>query len=200
MTVDQLATARLHAPIESRRSTRAFSSAPVDRETVRLLLEAARWAPSAMNRQPWRFLVGRRGERAHALLVDALAPGNRTWAADAGLLVAALARTDEGDRPDLTAAFELGLAVAQLEVQAAASGLVSHQMGGFDADAVRTAFGVPDEWRPTVVVAVGHPGDPGLLPQHLAARESAPRVRLPVDEIAFGAGWGRPCRDSEAVQ
>jgi nitroreductase len=150
VTAVPLASPRLHAPIGTRRSTRAFSTAPVDDETARLLLEAARWAPSAMNRQPWRFLVGRRGEPTHALLVDALAPGNRAWAADAG--------------------------------------------------AVREAFGVPDEWRPTVVVAVGHPGDPGLLPADLAARESAPRVRLPIDEIAYATGWGRPCRDTDAVE
>ena len=189
----------LHAPLARRRSTRAFDPAPVPVADVALVFEAARWAPSAMNRQSWRFVVGRRDDAGpdltHAALTEALAPGNRTWADRASLLVAAFAPThvsgpDEG--PDLTAAYELGLAVAHLETQAHALGLVTHQMGGFSREAVTTVFDVPDGWTPVVVVAVGRPGDVADLPAELAGREAAPRTRIPLTDLVFSSTWGRP--------
>jgi nitroreductase len=181
------ATVELMPALARRHSTRAFDPRPVDAAHTRALIEAARWAPSAMNRQPWRFVVGHRGDPTYQGLLAALHPGNREWAQHAGLLVATFARVGSPEEPeataDLTAAYELGLATAALEAQAWWSGLVSHQMGGFDAAAVRTAFGVPAEWRPVTVLAVGHPGDPDRLSEPLAARETAPRQRLSVAEL-----------------
>ena len=192
MTVTPLAAVELLPALAGRHSTRAFAPRPVDADQTESLLEAARWAPSAMNRQPWRFIVGHLGDPTHAELLAALHPGNRDWARSAGLLVATLARTGSAEQPeqahtDFTAAYELGLATAQLETQAWSTGLVAHQMGGFDAAAVVTAFAVPPEWRPVTVVAVGHPGDPEQLPEPLAARERAPRERLPL--AALTPSW-----------
>lgn len=207
MTATALQAVELLPALADRHSTRAFDPSPVDGEQAAVLLEAARWAPSAMNRQPWRFVLGHRGDPTHDLLVRALHPGNRSWARDAGLLIATFARTGTPENPsdahtDFTAAYELGLATAQLEVQAWSSGLVAHHMGGFDAAALRTSLAVPPEWRPLTILAVGHPGTPDQLPEPLAARESAPRERLPVAQLT--AAWpqatgGRSGRDPWAT-
>lgn len=187
----------IHDLLAERWSTRAFDPAPLHDDDVAALLEAARWAPSAMNHQPWRFLVGRSdGEVAdptHDGLLAAMADSNRLWAQRAPLLVAALARVEEADgAPRAIGPYELGLAVAQLTVQAHALGLHVHQIGGFSADAVRDAFDVPSAYRPVVLLAVGRLGDDAHLPGWARERETAPRERLPLQEIAFAGSFGEP--------
>src|SRR6516165_7699914 len=143
-----------------------------------------RWAPSAQNSQPWRFLVARRGEPAHDRLFAALAPGNQAWAGRASALILVAARTagDDG-RPQPWALYDTGQAVAALVTQAQADGLAVHQMGGFDTDAVRAGFGLADALTPVVVLAIGLPGDTAGLPGPLAAREAAPRTRRPLSDL-----------------
>lgn len=181
-------------PLITRRwSPRAFDPvAEVAPETVRVLLEAARWAASHGNTQPARFLVGYRGDDTFERIFDALRPGNRTWAGRASvLLVGAVATADErGPVPNTE--FGLGLAVQNLVLQAVDLGLVTHQMGGFSAEALRGSFGIPEDVRPVVVVAVGVLGDAADLPEDLAARERRPRVRKPLSETVFAGRWGRP--------
>jgi len=152
------------------------------------LLEAARWAPSAQNSQPWRFLVTRRGEEAHDRLFAALAPGNRVWAGTASALVLVAARTvgDEGD-PQPWALYDTGQAVAALVTQAQADGLAVHQMGGFDIDTVRAEFGLGDALTPVVVLAIGRRDSTADLPEPFAARETAPRTRRPVSDLLLPA-------------
>lgn len=190
-------TAPLHPLLADRWSPRAFDPAPVDDDALRSLLEAARWAPSAMNHQPWRFLVGRSGrdgaDAAHKAIFDSLAEGNQVWASAAPVLVAAVARVREENGAERTVApFELGLAVSQLITQAHALGLHAHVVGGFDRDAVTASFGVPADHRVYAVLAIGRLGDPESLPAPLAAREAAPRERLPLEQIAYGEAWGAP--------
>ncbi|RZS90007.1 nitroreductase [Motilibacter rhizosphaerae] len=183
-------TPQLHPLLLERRSPRAYDAVSrLDGDVVTRLLEAARWAPSAMNRQPWRFLVGLRDDETFKGVFDALAPGNQTWAGSAGALVVALAPVTEGDK---WTAYELGLAVGQLTVQAHAEGLFVHQMGGFDAAQVKEGFGVPEGYEAYAVLAVGTLGDVAELPEHLQEREVAPRERLPLGEIAFSGSWGSP--------
>jgi nitroreductase len=186
----------LFAALTTRRSTRAFDPRPLPAQVVRSLLEAARWAPSALNRQPWRFFVGQHGDATHAAIVEALAPGNAAWAAQAPLLVVSLARLapDDSDQAgvDALAAYETGMATAHLEVQAQHLGLASHHMGGYDADAVRTSLRVPANWRPMTVLAIGRPGDVDDLPDELRERESAPRSRLALSDLAYADAWGQP--------
>ncbi|RKS72710.1 nitroreductase [Motilibacter peucedani] len=184
----------LHPLLAERRSPRAFDPAhEVDEAALRSLLEAARWAPSAVNRQPWRYLVGRRGDDTFATVFDTLAPGNQLWAGRSSALVVGLARSlDDAGEPVPHAPFELGLSVAQLTVQAHALGLHVHQMAGFDAAALAQRFEVPAGWAPMIVLAVGLLGDPDDLPEHLRARELAPRDRFPLQEIAFAGSWGEP--------
>jgi nitroreductase len=192
MTVSELTTTApaLHDLLAQRRSPRGFSpDRPVEAETLRVLLEAARWAPSANNSQPWRFGVARRGEPAFDALAAALAPGNQVWAPNAGALVLVAAQTvdDEGrERP--WALYDAGQAAAHLTVQAQAEGLAVHQMGGFDPDAVRAVFDLDERVLPIVVLAVGWHDPQAQLPEPFASRERAPRVRLPLDELLLPHG------------
>ncbi|MFC6088169.1 nitroreductase family protein [Saccharothrix lopnurensis] len=183
----------LNPLIAARWSPRAFdATAEVAPEVVRLLLEAARWAASHGNTQPARFLVGYRGDDTFERVFGALRPGNRTWAGRASvLLVGAVVTADErGPLPN--AEFGLGLAVQNLVLQAVELGLATHQVGGFSPEELRTAFGIPEDVRPVVVVAVGVLGDPDALPADLAARERRERVRKPLAETAYTGEWGRP--------
>jgi nitroreductase len=178
-------TAPLHPLIAQRWSPRRFdASHAVDDETLTTLLEAARWAPSANNSQPWRFLPARRGEPAFGLLSAALADGNRVWAPTAGVLLLVAAETVDGaghDRP--WALYDTGQAAAALVVQAEHHGLSVHQMGGFDTVAVTTAFALPTSVQPVTVLAIGRHDPAAVLPEHLAARERAPRTRLPLGAL-----------------
>lgn len=173
---------QVHPLLAQRWSPRGFDAAHqlTDRD-LDALLEAARWAPSASNSQPWRFLVSRRGDDTFALLADMLATGNRSWAPQASALVLVVAQTtDETGRSRPWALYDTGQAVAALSVQAEATGLSVHQMGGFDANAARQVFGLNRDLTPVVVLAVGRHDPAADLPEPLAARERAPRTRHPL--------------------
>jgi len=184
----------VHPLLAERWSPRGFDRAhEIGDEALTALLEAARWAPSAGNSQPWRFLVTRRGEPAHDRLFAALAPGNQAWAGAASALILVAARTaDDDGRPQPWALYDTGQAVAALVTQAQADGLAVHQMGGFDTDAVRAGFGLADGLTPVVVLAVGRPDSEAGLPEPLAAREAAPRTRHPVSDLLLPAPVARP--------
>src|SRR5215470_1769512 len=183
----------VHPLLAERWSPRGFDQAhEIGDEALAALIEAARWAPSAGNSQPWRFLVTRRGEPAHDRLFAALAAGNQAWAGAASALVLVAARTagDDG-RPQPWALYDTGQAVAALVTQAQADGLAVHQMGGFDTDAVRAEFGLDSTLTPVVVIAIGRPDATASLPEPLAARETAPRTRRPLADLLLPAGPGR---------
>ncbi len=179
--------------LAARWSPRGFDDAQVlGRADLEPLLEAARWAPSWGNTQPARWLVTLRGEPAHARLVGCLSRGNRSWAPRAAALRGAVALTeDAGGRGYPSHLHDTGQAVAHLSLQAVAAGLQVHQMGGFDGDAVRAAFGLTDVQRPAVVVAVGAVGG-SPLDDALAAKEARPRTRLPLDELVLPSDPGEP--------
>src|SRR5438874_10698682 len=179
----------VHPLLAERWSPRGFDRAhEIGDEALSALLEAARWAPSAQNSQPWRFLVTRRGEPAHERLYAALAPGNQAWAGAASALILVAARTagDDG-RPQPWALYDTGQAVAALVTQAQADGLAVHQMGGFDTGAVQTGFGLGEALTPVVVLAIGRQDGAAGLPGPLAARETAPRTRYPVSDLLLPA-------------
>src|SRR6266566_4416363 len=187
-------TVPVHPLLAERWSPRGFDRAhEIGGEALTALLEAARWAPSAQNSQPWRFLVTRRGESAHDRLFAALAPGNQAWAGAASALVMVAARTaDDDGSPQPWALYDTGQAVAALVTQAQADGLAVHQMGGFDTDAVRAGFGLADALTPVVVLAVGRHDSEAGLPEPLAAREAAPRTRHPLGDLLLPAAAARP--------
>ena len=185
----------VHPLLAERWSPRGFDRAhELDEAALTALLEAARWAPSAANSQPWRFLVAHRGEQAHTQLFAALAPGNRAWAGTASALVLVAARTagDDGT-PQPWALYDTGQAVAMLVTQAQADGLSVHQMGGFDTAAVRAGFGLGENENltPVVILAIGRRDDVAELPEALAAREHAPRARQPVSDLLLPAHPGQ---------
>ncbi len=177
-----------------RLSPRAFSSQPVEKEKLNLLFEAARWAPSSYNEQPWRFLVAARDEKGqYDRILGTLMEGNRLWARHAPVLILAVAKKDfsHSGQPNRHALYDTGQAVANLTVQATALELDVHQMAGFDADKARRAFRIPEGYEAVTVMAVGYRGDPEDLPEPLRSREAAPRTRKPIEEIVFSGSWGK---------
>jgi nitroreductase len=153
-------------------------------EDLNTLLEAARWSPSYGNSQPWRFLVARQGEPAFDRLAAQLLPGNQTWAPAASALLAIAATTvDEKGEPWPLWHYDTGQAAAHLTVQAAALGLVVHQMAGFDHDGLRAEFKLPDTIEPLAMMAIGHWDPEAALPENLREREFAPRERKPLSEL-----------------
>lgn len=181
----------IHPLLRERWSPRTFDSTALEPSQIVRLLEAARWSPSGGNGQPWRFVVAPQGSAAFAKIVGTLNEGNVVWAQHAPLLLATVAQTvREGGKPNGTALYDLGQAVAHLTVQVAAEGLWLRQMGGFSADKMREAFAIPADFQPVTVVAVGRIGDIDRLDIGLRERELAPRVRKPLGEIAFGGTWG----------
>lgn len=185
MSKTAITTVPLHPLLAERWSPRGFDRHhEINDDNLTALLEAARWAPSAANTQPWRFLVTRRGEHAHDQLFAALAPGNQAWAGAASTLVLVAARTEAEDgQPRPWALYDTGQAVAALVTQAQADGLAVHQMGGFDTAAVRTEFGLDDSLTPVVVLAIGRHDSAADLPKPLADRENAPRTRYQIDDL-----------------
>jgi nitroreductase len=193
--MSQLAQTRfpLHDLLACRWSPRALSNRPLSAEQIGSLFEAARWAPSSYNEQPWTFLAAPVQDRAgFERLAACLVEGN-AWAAQAGLLALAVTRTNfsRNEKPNRHAAHDLGAAVTSLMLQAFAQGLVAHAMAGFDAERARASLGVPAGFEPLTMIAVGHPGDPAALGAQWQAAERAPRSRKPLSSVVFGAGWGQ---------
>jgi nitroreductase len=180
-------TAPLHSLLALRWSTRAFDPEHVlnDRQ-VTALLEAARWSPSASNTQTWRFLVAHRGTLEHATVLDTLAPGNAAWADSASALVVVAATShDPAGRPLPWSAYDTGQSIAHLSVQAQHEGLTVHQLGGFDANRLKSALDGEDGVTPLVVVAIGQHDPTVILPEPFASREYAPRERRSVDDLVM---------------
>jgi len=185
----------LHPLLADRWSPRSFEvEHTITDEQLVAVLEAARWAPSAGNRQPWRFLVGRRGDDTFKAVLGSLRDANQAWAQNASLLIAAVAdeRLPDGEHNSY-AAYDTGLAVAQLTLQAHALGLHAHQMAGFHPERLLEALGIPAEGpRPLTVIAIGGNAHADLLPEPLRVRETAPRERRPLAETVYGGSWGSP--------
>jgi nitroreductase len=173
--------------IAIRRSPRSLDeSAPLSDTDLLGILEAARWAPSAFNGQPWRFFVGKRGDTTFNHILASLVEFNQGWAKNASalVLVAAKPTRDDGSiHADYQ--FDCGLAVAQLVFETHDRGLVAHQMTGFDKDKARNNVEMASELVPVVVIALGKQDSAEKLPATLAERELAPRGRKSLDEIVL---------------
>ncbi|PMS30388.1 nitroreductase [Paraburkholderia rhynchosiae] len=182
----------IHELIAGRWSPRAYSSEPVSREHLRAVLEAARWAPSSYNGQPWRFLVFDRSvdEVAFKQAFTTLVPFNQGWNAPAPVLIAVTTqtRTAKGE-VNRCAQYDAGAAAMALVLQAHALGLAAHQMSGFDPNAFRTAFELPNDVEPIAIISLGHYGEIDKLDPVLREREKSVRQRLPLADIAYGGGW-----------
>jgi nitroreductase len=184
----------IHEILAERWSPRAFAGRPVERAKLLSLFEAARWSPSAANSQPWAFLVFTQDDPENfAKMVETLKGFNRVWAAEAPVLVLALAKlpTDAPQRARY-AYYDLGQAMAHLSVQAGALGLHVHQMAGFDGPMACQLFELPEDYEPVAVSAIGYLGEPDRLPDELKQRELAPRNRKPLPEFVFEGRWNHP--------
>jgi nitroreductase len=171
--------------LAERWSPRGFDrDAVVDEDTLTTILEAARWAPSASNIQPSRFIVARRGSPAFDTIHDALAGFNRAWADAASVLIVNVAELSiDAERENPWAKYDVGQAVAHLTIQAQHEGLHTHQMGGFDAARLAEAFGLSDDQAIVTITALGRLGDADSLPAELRERELAPRTRKPLEDL-----------------
>lgn len=183
----------IHDLLRRRWSPRAFADRPVERETLLTLFEAARWAPSSYNEQPWSFLVATKEEaddfrRMLACLVEA----NQVWARSAPVLVFPLARLtfSKNSRDNRHTYHDVGLAVGNLVTQATARGIACHQMAGIDVEKIRAEFEVPVGWDPVSAIAVGYLGDPATLPENLREREQTPSNRKSLRAILFSGHFG----------
>jgi nitroreductase len=185
----------IEALIARRWSPRAFEEWPVEAEKLKLLFEAARWAPSSNNEQPWRFLAATKENRAdYDRLLGCLSEGNLKWAFRAPLLILSVASLLFGDdgKPNRHALHDTGLAVENLVLQATALGLQAHQMAGYDVEKARRECQIPSGFEPVAMIAVGYPGDPAILPDYLRERELKPRERQSISDFVFSSSWGRP--------
>lgn len=168
--------------LAERWSPRSFDlNATLTRADLASAFEAARWAPSGNNLQPWSFVVGFRGDDTFTAIAETLAGFNASWAPHASALIVTITdvSTPSG-RPNPWARYDLGQAVAHFSVQAHADGLMVHQMGGFDIEALTEKLGINEPREIVTVLAVGRVGSPDALPEELAAREVAPRERKAV--------------------
>lgn len=183
----------LHDIIAERWSPRAFSDKTVSDEDLGSILEAARWASSCFNAQPWSFIVTRKGEPAYDKALATLVEGNRSWAQNANVVIITVAEANfaRNGKPNAHAWHDLGLAVGNLATQATHLGLALHQMAGFSADAARESFNIPEGHDPVTAIALGHPGSSDQLEGPLKEREEAERSRKPLKDFVFGEDWGK---------
>jgi len=185
----------VHPLIRSRWSPRSFSDREVSPKDLRTILEAARWAASSYNEQPWRFLVATKSDpAAYQKLLNILVEFNQQWARTAPVLLLTVARktfTHSG-APNHHALHDTGAALANLMLQATALGLHAHGMAGYDHERARKELGIPDDYELGAAVAIGYPDDPAKLPEPLRKREEEPRQRKPLEELVYGAGWNQP--------
>jgi len=186
----------IHDLLARRWSTRAFDAAkPVTREQLTTLLEAGRWAPSCNGDEPWRYLVWDRARDPDGFekAFDCLSDNNRKWVKNVPLLMLSCAGSNFAatGKPNRWTQHDTGAASLSIALQADVLGLAAHQMGGFDAEKARAAFGIPAEYMPMAMIAVGYQAAPDVLDEETKKKELTPRSRKPLGEKFFEGGWGK---------
>jgi nitroreductase len=174
--------------IRKRWSARAFSNKSIDDPILFTLFEAAGWAASANNEQPWRYIYAKREDKeAFDKMVDCLMPGNEPWAKNAAVLILCIAKTTMGteNKPNLAAFHDAGLANATLLLQAVSEGIYGHMMGGYDRAKAKAKFNVPDGYETVLMLALGYLDTPEALEEPFKTREITPRSRKALDEFVF---------------
>lgn len=195
ITKPAITSEKIHDIIQNRWSPRAFDASKlIADDTVQALLEAARWAPSCMNEQPWRFLVCNKANQKDAwqALLGCLAEKNQQWAMNAPLLLLAVAMKNfnQNQKANRWAAYDTGAASLNICLQATAMGLVTHQMGGFDVEQCKQQFHLPEDCTPMSVIAVGYQAEAEQLNDEFKQRELAERSRADLKERFHFGCWG----------
>lgn len=188
----------------ARWSARSFANRDVSPADLKKIFEAARWAASSYNEQPWRFLVGLRNSSTHKKIFSTLIGFNQGWAGAAPVLILGVASSkfSHNGADNRHALYDLGAASAYLTLQAAELGLTTHQMAGYDQTAARQALEIPDSYLLGSVIALGYQGEPSALGhEQMIAQETSPRTRKPLSEFVFSAWasrqiWAEGCEES----
>lgn len=182
----------IHDLLRDRWSPRAFKSLGVENAKLLSIFEAARWSPSASNLQPWRFMVGFKGDKTYEKIAATLVEFNQLWATTAPVLLLAIAKStnNRGDR-NVSAVYDLGQAVAYLTFQASAEGLSVHQMGGFDKAKATEFLEIPEDYSVETAIAIGYEGDPEILHENLKKMEISPRERQKASRFIFTGKFGQ---------
>lgn len=185
----------IHDLLASRWSPRAYAAGKtVSREQLAALLEAGRWAPSCNGDEPWRYLVWDKSRDAQGWqqAFDCLSENNRKWVKNVPLLLLSCAGSVFGHngKPNRWTQHDTGMASLSIALQAVALGLIAHQMGGFDAEKARAAFGIPAEYAPMSMIAIGYQAEPDVLDEETMKKELAQRARKPLAERFFEGAWG----------
>jgi len=185
----------IHELIRNRWSPRAFAQTSISPDILKSVFEAARWAPSSNNEQPWAYIVATRDDAENfAKMVSVLVEFNQNWAKHAPVLALSVAHKQwqKDGKPNRHALHDVGSATAQLTFEANSRGILMHQMAGFDMEKARETFAIPQDWEPVAALALGYPGDPGSLPAPLRDRELGPRNRKPLRDFVMTGTWNRP--------
>lgn len=177
--------------IRNRWSPIAISAKPISDEDIATLFEAARWAPSSYNEQPWRYLYALKDDGEDRDKLDALLMDGNAWARNAYLLMVCFAKKTltRGGKPNGAAEHDLGSATGYIALQCESLGLVCHQMGGFFAEKANEALGVPDDFQPIAMMAIGYPEDPESVSEEAQERDGAPRERKEQSKFVFRGKW-----------
>jgi nitroreductase len=181
--------------LKKRRSPLAFSDQFVETEKLQSVLEAASWAASSYNEQPWSFIVAtKENPDEFNRLLSCLAEGNQEWAKHAPVLMISVARRhfEKNGAENRYAFHDVGAAAANLAIQATELGLFVHQMAGFDVPKARVTYNIAEGFEPVAAIALGYLGDPSSLSERLQQRESSPRTRKPLDTFVFSGSWNQP--------
>lgn len=188
----------VHEVIAARWSPYGFSDRAVLREDVLSLFEAASWAASSFNEQPWRFILATKENPAEfEKLLGCLVEANRGWAKVVPVLALGVTKATftRNDKPNRVALHDLGLAAGSLTFEATVRGLCVHQMGGIDPDKAREVYGIPDGFDAQTALAIGYAADPKDVPEELRKRDAGARTRRPLTETVFGGSWGNPASE-----
>lgn len=171
--------------IRKRWSPRSFSEKAISTDDVHTLIEAASWAASAMNEQPWRYYYAFRGNESFDNLWNCLLPGNQPWAKHAAVLMVSVAKTSYADgKPNATALHDTGMANANLLIQATSMDIYGHLMGGFDKEKTKATLRLEDDLQPVCMIALGYLNEAHKLEEPFRSRELTPRRRHHIDHIS----------------
>lgn len=186
----------IHPVLKKRWSPRAFRDQAVTNEQLHRIFEAARWAPSSHNDQPWRFIVGTKGDDTWNKLYECMVEFNQKWAGNAPVLILAVGKkiSDKTGKDNQVFMYDVGQSMAYITFQLEHEGLVAHQMGGFSKGKATELFSIPEDHAPLVMMAIGYQDTPDTLPADFAKMEKAPRSRRPVGELVFSGSFGNPAR------
>ncbi len=182
----------IHPILKKRWSPRSFKDQKVDKESLQRIFEAARWTPSSSNDQPWRFIVGIKGDKTWDMIMETLVDFNQKWAKLAPVLVLSIGKkiSDKNGKPSRTFMYDVGQSVAHITFQAMYEGLFVHQMGGFSAQKAAELFNIPEDYQAITAFTIGLKGEPELLEENFADMEKSERIRRPAADSVFSESFG----------